>query len=270
MIVSGGYSLHPYRTLESAYSSTFPNGTMVLRLRADTGIDQDSSHNVNSWTDTLSDKGKSFSALVNADRPLWVPNAINGYPGVYFNGKTTTVPKMLIQASSYWSTTDFSNIMHLFLVGIIPTDPLPSEINYWFGNATQGTTTGQNFGVKHSSNAFFTANRLSYAKSDTSTVNRLISSTNIPLQQPFLVEFQVKGSQNATRIFLNGSDVGSTTLGSQGTSFTTTFRLGSTSNTATPQVIFSEVVLANQLFGDEILLNIRKYFNRRYSLGMSL
>lgn len=258
-----------YAQVVPAYRRVFPNQETVLWFRADEGIDKDGSDNVNSWTDTLSDKGKVFSASSAADRPLWVENAINGMPGVYFNGKTTSVPKRLIQDSSFWTTADFNNVLHMFFVAIIPTDPLPSNINYWFGNTAGSNTTGQNFGVKPHSNSFFINNRFGYYKSPTTSNVRLNSIADVPLQLPFLVEMQVKGNQSLSKIVLNGVDSGTNTFSPQGTSFSSLFRIGSTTLADTPEVIISEMVLTNEILSGDDLFKARDYFNKQYNLGVN-
>jgi hypothetical protein len=104
-----------------------PTNGLNLWLRSDFGVTTNSSPSVAKWTD-LSGQANDASQSVTTNQPTLVPNLINGYPAIRFNGQFLQLP----------SGFTFANNFHCGMIFIVarPTAVSAGARIIDFGNGT--------------------------------------------------------------------------------------------------------------------------------------
>lgn len=260
---------YPYAVpIADAYMSSVPKTSTVVWLRAsdEESLTIGEDLKISSWIDVLSGGGVNYRNLTIRNQPFLKRNSINGKSSILFDSYSSGSEKRLTDITDYTqSNLSTGVIIHLFIVFKVSLSFMLSTTQTIFGNFSTSLTGSCKFGIRP--RPINTPLKLGFAKGNTETASAMDSLNDISENQWVIAEWQIKGNQPDSFLFINGQQQASKTLQRQGVD-SSQFFIGNIGSAAADfvGVEIAEIICMNQIMPDPT--PVRNYLSLRYNIPL--
>jgi len=230
-----------YVALQSNNPGTMTNG-LLLWLKADAGVMQDGSGNVNSWTDQTGNYTVSQSG---SSRPIYIANDVNGGPALRFNGSQCLFNPASIGVGVNGDVT--------MIAVASTTNPTAEQFSAYLGDTAEGTSRG----IGYSS----TDETFSLAYND-------YWGISAPSPGTFVAEeTTLNSSRTSVTFYRNGSETSSSTV-SGAQNITPGISIGAYDGYGAPwQGDIAEVLVYDHKLSSDELAEVDGYLADKYGIN---